>query len=280
LQQQQHIGAGCSYCPWSAATLIERIAGCETKALGARVHQCNSGSADADLLRDLNTPSARWPARNRQPMSRFVRRPSPSERLMAGLTIVRRLSRIVEHLTERPGSGGRPTALRQDKSREVRPGWMVEESRDLSAPSHEVRFKAQPAFSQNRSRINNRCTSRRKPDSGSAIFTAAMALSVLKALVLLLEAPAARQGVPAKYLKPTNHMRPSRRRRFYLAVRRSMGRGSVFLPLRHSHWGYPDPIKCPSGNTPSHDRLDSGCRTTAGPSRLALCASGSAGLRP
>jgi len=56
---------------------------CETKALGARFLQCNSGSAHAELLPDLNTPSARSPAQNRQPMSRLVRRPYPSERLMA-----------------------------------------------------------------------------------------------------------------------------------------------------------------------------------------------------
>jgi hypothetical protein len=234
LQEQHHIGTGVSYCSWSAATPIGRIGCCETKAIGTRVHQCNSGSAVVEPLRDRNTPSARSPARNRQPMSRFVRRPSPLERLMAGLTIVRRLSRVVEHLTQRPGRGGRPTGGWQDKSREVRRGWMVEESPDLSAPSHEVRFEAQPAFSPNRSRINNRCTSRRKPDSGSAIFAAAMALTVLKALVLLLEAPAARQGVLAKYLKPTNHMRPNRRRRFYLAVRWSVGLRPVDSPSRPS----------------------------------------------
>jgi hypothetical protein len=82
---------------------------CETKALGTRVHQCNPGSAGADLLQDLITPGAHRPARNRQPMSRFVHRPSPPERLMAGLTFVRRLSRVVEYLTERPWSGERLT---------------------------------------------------------------------------------------------------------------------------------------------------------------------------
>lgn len=51
---------------------------------------------------------------------------------MAGLTIVRRLSRCVVHLTERPGSGERPTVLWQDKSREVRRGRMAEESRNIS----------------------------------------------------------------------------------------------------------------------------------------------------
>jgi hypothetical protein len=46
----------------------------------------------------------------------------------------------------------------------------------------------------------------------------AMALNLLKALVLLLEAPAARQDALANCLKPTKHMRPNRRRRFYLAL--------------------------------------------------------------
>ena len=41
---------------------------------------------------------------------------------MAGLTIVRRLSRIVEYLTERPWSGERPTGGWQDKSRSPRSG--------------------------------------------------------------------------------------------------------------------------------------------------------------
>jgi hypothetical protein len=46
----------------------------------------------------------------------------------------------------------------------------------------------------------------------------AMALNLLKALVFLLEAPAARQDALANCLKPTKHMHPNRRRRFCLAV--------------------------------------------------------------
>jgi hypothetical protein len=73
------------------------------------------------------------------------------------------------------------------------------------------------------------------PIAASPILNAAMAPTLLKALVHLLEAPAARQGVLANCLKPTNHMRPSRRRRFYLAVLVDP-RDTLGDPMPDRHW--------------------------------------------
>jgi hypothetical protein len=60
----------------------------------------------------------------------------------------------------------------------------------------------------------------------------AMALNLLKALVLLLEAPAARQDALANCLKPTKHIRPNRRRRFYLVL-------AVLVDWPRDRWATP-----------------------------------------
>jgi hypothetical protein len=60
----------------------------------------------------------------------------------------------------------------------------------------------------------------------------AMALNLLKALVLLLEAPAARQDALANWLKPTKHIRPNRRRRFYLVL-------AVLVDWPRDRWATP-----------------------------------------
>ena len=51
---------------------------------------------------------------------------------MTGLSMVRMISHVGVRLAVRPGSGGRPTARWQDKSRSLRPGWPAADGRKIS----------------------------------------------------------------------------------------------------------------------------------------------------
>jgi hypothetical protein len=68
---------------------------------------------------------------------------------MTGLSMVRMISHVGVRLALRPGSGGRPTARLQDKSRSLRLGRPVEGSATDQRLGNDVPSPPQPAYSQN-----------------------------------------------------------------------------------------------------------------------------------